>query len=74
MGIQRHRLAELRRCGIAEHDLARINAPIGLDIGARTPEETAIAIAAEIVALREGRRGGRLSENDLPVHNERVAR
>jgi xanthine dehydrogenase accessory factor len=77
MGSRRthaNRLAELRRCGIAEHDLARINAPIGLDIGARTPEETAIAIAAEIVALREGRRGGRLSENDLPVHNERVAR
>ena len=77
MGSRRthaNRLAELRRCGIAEHDLARINAPIGLDIGARTPEETAIAIAAEIVALREGRRGGRLSENDLPVHNERLAR
>ncbi len=56
MGSRRthaNRIEELRRAGITEADLARISAPIGLDIGARTPEETAISIAAEIVALRE---------------------
>ncbi len=76
MGSRRthaNRVEELRRLGISEADLARISAPIGLDVGARTPEETAIAIAAEIIALRERRRGGRLSESTLPVHNDRAA-
>ena len=76
MGSRRthaNRIEELRRLGIADDDLARISAPIGLDIGSRTPEETAVSIAAEIVALREQRRGGRLSENALPVHNDRSA-
>jgi xanthine dehydrogenase accessory factor len=71
MGSRRthaNRLDALRAAGIGEADIARISAPIGLDIGARTPEETAISIAAEIVALREGRSGGRLSEGSLPVH------
>jgi xanthine dehydrogenase accessory factor len=74
MGSRRthaNRVDALRAAGVGENDLARISAPIGLDIGARTPEETAISIAAEIVALREGRRGGRLSEGTLPVHNQR---
>ena len=74
MGSRRthaNRIEELRRVGVRDEELARISAPIGLDIGARTPEETAISIAAEIIALREGRRGGRLSESTLPVHNER---
>jgi xanthine dehydrogenase accessory factor len=76
MGSRRthaNRINELRRAGTTDAELARINAPIGLDIGARTPEETAISIAAEIVALRERRRGGRLTENDLPVHNTRAS-
>jgi xanthine dehydrogenase accessory factor len=76
MGSRRthaNRIEELRRVGITDAELARISAPIGLDIGARTPEETAISIAAEIVALRERRRGGRLSEGRLPVHNDRAA-
>jgi xanthine dehydrogenase accessory factor len=76
MGSRRthaNRIEELRRVGITDAELARISAPIGLDIGARTPEETAISIAAEIVALRERRRGGRLSEGTLPVHNDRAA-
>ncbi|HSK84267.1 MAG TPA: XdhC family protein, partial [Rubrobacter sp.] len=46
----------------------RVSSPIGLDIGARTPEETAIAIAAEIVALRTGHSGGRLAERSGPIH------
>jgi xanthine dehydrogenase accessory factor len=75
MGSRRthaNRVEELRQAGVSDADLARISAPIGLDIGARTPEETAISIAAEIVALREQRRGGRLSEGTLPVHNSRA--
>jgi xanthine dehydrogenase accessory factor len=75
MGSRRthaNRVAALREAGVTDAELARISAPIGLDLGSRTPEETAISIAAEIVALREGRRGGRLTEGTLPVHNERT--
>jgi len=63
-----HRVEALRADGATEAQLARLCAPVGLDIGARTPEETAISIAAEIVALRAGRRGGRLRDSSLPVH------
>jgi xanthine dehydrogenase accessory factor len=55
------RKAELRRLGFAEIDLDRIRAPIGLDIGGRTPEEIALAILAEILAVRAGREGGALA-------------
>ena len=51
----------LRRTGVAEEKLKSIRAPIGLDIGAVTPEEVALAIMAEIVAERRGRKGGSLS-------------
>jgi xanthine dehydrogenase accessory factor len=74
MGSRRthaNRIDALRAEGVSDADLARICAPVGLDIGARTPEETAISIVAEIVALREGREGGRLSTNALPVHAAR---
>ncbi len=53
--------AELRAAGVAAEFLARVHGPIGLDLGARTPEETALAILAEIVAVRRERRGGFLS-------------
>ena len=54
-------LERLRSCGVAEEKLARVRAPIGLDIGAVTPEEVALAILAEIVAERRGGKGGSLS-------------
>ena len=50
------RAAALREEGLGDDDLARIRAPIGLDIGSRTPAEVAVAVAAEIVASRRGRR------------------
>ena len=51
------RVARLHEVGVTDHDLERVMAPIGLDIGSRTPEETAVAICAEIIALRTGRTG-----------------
>ncbi len=65
---QANRFAELRAKGFTEEQLARISAPIGLDIGARTPEETAISIAAEIIAHRSGRSGGRLTNSSNAIH------
>ena len=63
------RLARLREAGLTETELARLSSPIGLDLGARTPEETAVSIAAEIVALRWGGAGERLTATDGPIHH-----
>ena len=51
------RLERLRQAGLTDDELARMSSPIGLDLGARTPEETAVSIAAEIIALRWGGAG-----------------
>jgi xanthine dehydrogenase accessory factor len=67
-GTHANRIRALREAGITEAQLGRISAPIGLDIGAQTPEETAVSIAAEIIAVRTGRKGGRLRDGSLPVH------
>jgi xanthine dehydrogenase accessory factor len=62
------RVRRLRDEGVGEVDIRRIRGPIGLDIGARTPEEVAVAIAAEIIALRYGKRAAALSDRSGPVH------
>src|SRR5215207_179798 len=63
------RLERLREAGVGGSALARIRAPIGLDIGARTPEETAVSICAEIIAQRTGRHDARpLRDTDGPIH------
>ncbi len=62
------RVERLRATGVDEAGIARIMAPIGLDIGARTPEETAISVCAEIIALRTGRRAPSLRDTDGPIH------
>ncbi|MEU9223664.1 XdhC/CoxI family protein [Streptomyces massasporeus] len=58
----------LREAGVSEHDLARLRSPIGLDLGARTPEETAVSIAAEIIASRHGGTGAPLTGSATPIH------
>jgi xanthine dehydrogenase accessory factor len=62
------RMRRLRELGVAPESLARLSAPIGLDLGARTPEETAVAIAAEIIALSWNGTGRRLTELATPIH------
>lgn len=62
------RVGRLREVGVTGADLARIHAPIGLDLGARTPEETAISICAEVIAARTGRPAGPLAESAGPIH------
>lgn len=64
------RVERLREEGVSAEELARVMAPIGLDIGARTPEETAIAIVAEVIALRTGRVEGvaPLRDTEGPIH------
>ncbi|KUI04255.1 XshC-Cox1 family protein [Mycolicibacterium acapulense] len=64
------RLRRLRECGITDADLTRLASPIGLDLGARTPEETAVSIAAEIIARRWGGGGRPLSDTAGRIHHE----
>ncbi|WP_116245133.1 XdhC family protein [Nocardiopsis sp. FIRDI 009] len=64
------RLERLREAGVAEEDLARLHSPIGLDLGARTPEETAVSIAAELVQTRWGGSGRALRETSGRIHRD----
>lgn len=68
----RDRVARLRAAGIDEAQLERISAPCGLDIGARTPAETAVSVLAEIIAKRTGRVGERLSDTSGSIHPREV--
>jgi xanthine dehydrogenase accessory factor len=65
---QAERRERLLAAGITEEEMARISAPIGLDLGATSAEETAVSIMAELVAVRHGRQGGRLSQAKGRIH------
>jgi xanthine dehydrogenase accessory factor len=65
------RIKRLQEAGFGDAELDRLSSPIGLDLGARTPEETAVSIAAEIIALRWGGAGSRLMEQEGPIHHLR---
>ncbi len=62
------RVVRLKEAGLTDEEIARIHSPIGLDLGARTPEETAVSIAAEIVQQRWGGSGAALRGSDGPIH------
>ena len=62
------RLERLKEAGVTSDEIARLHSPIGLDLGARTPEETAISIAAEIVQARWGGSGQHLAATQGPIH------
>ncbi len=63
------RLERLREAGLTDKEIDRLSSPIGLDLGARTPEETAVSIAAEIIALQWGGSGGRLAAAEGRIHH-----
>jgi xanthine dehydrogenase accessory factor len=67
------RLARLREAGMTDAELARLRSPIGLDLGARTPEETAVAIAAELIQLRWGGSGQPLTSTTGRIHRSQFA-
>jgi xanthine dehydrogenase accessory factor len=64
------RLERLREAGLTEDELARLRSPIGLDLGARTPEETAVSIAAELIQLRWGGSGQPLTATEGRIHHQ----
>ncbi|MFI6364938.1 XdhC family protein [Nocardia sp. NPDC050630] len=73
MGSRRtheERMAGLRAAGVTESELAHLHSPIGLDLGARTAEETAVSIAAEIVAVRRGGSAQPLTATGGPIHRD----
>lgn len=67
------RVRLLREAGVSEEQLARLRSPIGLDLGARTPEETALSIAGQIVADLRGGSGAPLAGALIPIHHDRPA-
>jgi xanthine dehydrogenase accessory factor len=62
------RVVRLREAGLGDRDIDRILSPIGLDLGARTPEETAVSICAEIIARRTGFPAPSLRDGTGPIH------
>jgi xanthine dehydrogenase accessory factor len=67
---QAKRREQLAEEGLSADELARLSGPAGLDLGGETVEETALSILAEIVAVRRGRRGGRLRDAKAAIHSE----
>jgi xanthine dehydrogenase accessory factor len=64
------RIGRLREIGLTGDELARLRSPIGLDLGARTPEETAVSIAAELIQLRWGGTGQALTDTEGRIHHQ----
>jgi xanthine dehydrogenase accessory factor len=64
------RLERLREVGLTDEELSRLRSPIGLDLGARTPEETAVSIAAELIQLRWGGTGQALTDTEGRIHHQ----
>jgi len=64
------RLERLREVGVTEAELAGLRSPIGLDLGSRTPEETAVSIAAEIISLQWGGSGEPLHTLTDAIHHD----
>jgi xanthine dehydrogenase accessory factor len=62
------RIERLREAGVSDDDIERVMSPVGLDVGARTPEETAISVCAEIIAMRTGRHAQSLRDTAGPIH------
>ncbi|MGW8742397.1 XdhC family protein [Streptomyces sp. WAC 04229] len=67
------RVKRLRESGTTDDELARLHAPIGLNLGARTPEETALSIVAELVASRRGGDGSPLTGTRSRIHHDTPA-
>jgi len=68
------RVERLREAGVSDADIERIAAPCGLDLGARTPAQTAVSIVAEVIARQNARGGERLAETSGAIHNRPEAR
>jgi xanthine dehydrogenase accessory factor len=67
------RLLRLKEIGMTESEIARLRSPIGLDLGARTPEETAVSIAAEIISDLIGGTNNPLTQMRSPIHKDSLA-
>ncbi|HSZ28867.1 MAG TPA: XdhC family protein, partial [Pseudonocardiaceae bacterium] len=64
------RIDRLRERGLTDDELAKLRSPIGLDLGARTPEETAVSVAAELIQLRWGGSGAPLTKTEGRIHHD----
>jgi xanthine dehydrogenase accessory factor len=64
------RMERLRAAGLSDEQLLKLHSPVGLDLGARTPEETAVSIGAEIIALQWGGSGEPLGSRAERIHHD----